>query len=184
MGIWKDEHIEFLTAHHALPPQPGSGGRHPTGPRRPKRPVPGPRGKAVVSLSERGRAAGNRWRPARFPSGPAIPRRMPSPKPKFTVSSIASPLPRGARSSLASTSWRFTARTAICIHEFLSPLSNRRTDEYGGDFDNRIRFALEVDRRSPRRVARAPAAVLSDFRHRLGAWRLGLSRIRWNWRVG
>jgi 2,4-dienoyl-CoA reductase-like NADH-dependent reductase (Old Yellow Enzyme family) len=30
------------------------------------------------------------------------------------------------------------------IHEFLSPLSNRRTDEYGGAFENRVRFALEV----------------------------------------
>ena len=31
-------------------------------------------------------------------------------------------------------------------HEFLSPLSNRRTDSYGGAFENRIRFALEVTR--------------------------------------
>jgi len=30
------------------------------------------------------------------------------------------------------------------IHEFLSPLSNQRTDEYGGSFENRIRFLLEV----------------------------------------
>jgi len=30
------------------------------------------------------------------------------------------------------------------IHEFLSPLSNQRTDEYGGAFENRIRFLLEV----------------------------------------
>jgi 2,4-dienoyl-CoA reductase-like NADH-dependent reductase (Old Yellow Enzyme family) len=30
------------------------------------------------------------------------------------------------------------------INEFLSPLSNRRTGEYGGPFENRIRFALEV----------------------------------------
>src|ERR1039458_7435772 len=30
------------------------------------------------------------------------------------------------------------------INEFLSPLSNRRTDEYGGTFENRIRLALEV----------------------------------------
>ena len=30
------------------------------------------------------------------------------------------------------------------LHEFLSPLSNTRTDEYGGSFDNRIRFCLAV----------------------------------------
>jgi len=30
------------------------------------------------------------------------------------------------------------------IHQFLSPLSNTRTDEYGGSFENRIRFLLEV----------------------------------------
>jgi 2,4-dienoyl-CoA reductase-like NADH-dependent reductase (Old Yellow Enzyme family)/thioredoxin reductase len=30
------------------------------------------------------------------------------------------------------------------IHEFLSPAHNVRTDEYGGSFDNRIRFATEV----------------------------------------
>ena len=29
-------------------------------------------------------------------------------------------------------------------HEFLSPLANQRTDQYGGSFDNRIRFALET----------------------------------------
>jgi 2,4-dienoyl-CoA reductase-like NADH-dependent reductase (Old Yellow Enzyme family) len=30
------------------------------------------------------------------------------------------------------------------MHQFLSPLSNQRTDEYGGSFENRIRFALET----------------------------------------
>jgi 2,4-dienoyl-CoA reductase-like NADH-dependent reductase (Old Yellow Enzyme family) len=30
------------------------------------------------------------------------------------------------------------------INEFLSPLSNGRKDEYGGNFENRIRFLLEV----------------------------------------
>ena len=30
------------------------------------------------------------------------------------------------------------------IHEFLSPLSNRRSDDYGGSFENRIRFLREV----------------------------------------
>ncbi len=30
------------------------------------------------------------------------------------------------------------------IHEFLSPLSNERTDEYGGTLENRMRFLLEI----------------------------------------
>jgi 2,4-dienoyl-CoA reductase-like NADH-dependent reductase (Old Yellow Enzyme family) len=31
-------------------------------------------------------------------------------------------------------------------HQFLSPLSNQRTDRYGGSFENRIRFGLETAR--------------------------------------
>lgn len=30
------------------------------------------------------------------------------------------------------------------LHEFFSPISNKRTDEYGGSFENRIRLLLEV----------------------------------------
>jgi 2,4-dienoyl-CoA reductase-like NADH-dependent reductase (Old Yellow Enzyme family) len=30
------------------------------------------------------------------------------------------------------------------LHEFLSPLANQRTDSYGGSFENRIRFLLQV----------------------------------------
>lgn len=30
------------------------------------------------------------------------------------------------------------------IHQFLSPLTNKRTDEYGGNFENRIRFLVEI----------------------------------------
>jgi len=30
------------------------------------------------------------------------------------------------------------------IHEFLSPLVNTRTDEYGGSFENRVRLCLEI----------------------------------------
>ena len=30
------------------------------------------------------------------------------------------------------------------MHEFLSPLSNKRTDEFGGSFENRVRILLQV----------------------------------------
>ena len=30
------------------------------------------------------------------------------------------------------------------LHEFLSPVSNHRTDEYGGSFENRVRLTLEI----------------------------------------
>lgn len=30
------------------------------------------------------------------------------------------------------------------IHQFLSPLTNQRTDEYGGSFENRTRFLVEI----------------------------------------
>jgi 2,4-dienoyl-CoA reductase-like NADH-dependent reductase (Old Yellow Enzyme family) len=33
------------------------------------------------------------------------------------------------------------------LHQFLSPLSNHRTDEYGGSLENRIRLVIEVARR-------------------------------------
>ena len=32
------------------------------------------------------------------------------------------------------------------LHQFLSPLSNSRSDEYGGSFENRVRLTLEVSR--------------------------------------
>lgn len=33
------------------------------------------------------------------------------------------------------------------LHSFNSPLSNKRTDEYGGSLENRLRFSLEVAER-------------------------------------
>jgi mycofactocin system FadH/OYE family oxidoreductase 2 len=38
------------------------------------------------------------------------------------------------------------------LHQFLSPLYNKRTDEYGGSFENRLRFSREVFSEVRRRV--------------------------------
>ncbi|CAG8675918.1 5347_t:CDS:1 [Funneliformis mosseae] len=32
-------------------------------------------------------------------------------------------------------------------HEFFSPISNKRTDQYGGSFENRVRFGLEITKK-------------------------------------
>jgi len=45
-----------------------------------------------------------------------------------------------------STGSNCTARTAILLSGFLSPLTNHRSDEYGGSLANRLRFPLEVFR--------------------------------------
>ena len=36
------------------------------------------------------------------------------------------------------------AARGCLLHQFLSPISNRRTDEYGGSFENRTRLLFEV----------------------------------------
>ncbi|HEY4358785.1 MAG TPA: NADH:flavin oxidoreductase/NADH oxidase [Acidobacteriaceae bacterium] len=53
------------------------------------------------------------------------------------------------------------------LHEFLSPISNQRTDEYGGSFENRARFPLEVVR-----------AVRAAFPETLPVW-VRLSATDW-----
>ncbi len=59
------------------------------------------------------------------------------------------------------------------LHQFLSPISNKRTDKYGGSLENRMRYPLEiydaVRAVFPQRQADRRARVLD----RLGRWRLG-----------
>lgn len=56
------------------------------------------------------------------------------------------------------------------IHQFLSPQSNTRTDEYGGSLDNRMRFALEVSTEVRRRW---PAEFPLFFRVSATDWLAG-----------
>jgi 2,4-dienoyl-CoA reductase-like NADH-dependent reductase (Old Yellow Enzyme family) len=141
-GIWKDEHIAvpariaaFLRGQGAAPGmQLAHAGRKASS----QRPWEG--GK-VVREGEGG------WQPV-APS--AIPFHEGDPVPhELTRDEI-----RGLSADFAAAARRaLTAGFEVVeihgahgylIHEFLSPLSNHRTDEYGGALANRMRFALEV----------------------------------------
>ncbi len=40
--------------------------------------------------------------------------------------------------------WSDKCRSGYLLHEFVSPANNKRTDDYGGSFENRIRLTLET----------------------------------------
>ena len=61
-----------------------------------------------------------------------------------TTSSPRTPTRPGSRSNPASTRSRSTLATAISRSSFLSPLINRRTDEFGGSLENRAKVARGV----------------------------------------
>ena len=71
---------------------------------------------------------------------------LPAELTKQEISDIVTAFGEGARRAKA---WGFDAvqlhgAHGFLINQFLSPLTNRRTDEYGGSIENRSRFLLEV----------------------------------------
>ena len=57
------------------------------------------------------------------------------------------------------------------LSSFITPLQNKRTDEYGGSLENRLRYPARSVRRDARRLAVGPADVGAHFGHRLGGRR-------------
>jgi 2,4-dienoyl-CoA reductase-like NADH-dependent reductase (Old Yellow Enzyme family) len=107
-------------------------------------------GKIAVQLVHAGGQtnAGNAGRQPLAPSAIQVDQfqEMPAELTKDEIRDIVSAFGEGARRAKA---WGFDAvqlhgAHGFLINQFLSPLTNRRTDEYGGDIENRGRFLLEV----------------------------------------
>lgn len=144
LGIWKDEHIEYLSRIsrfvHEQGAAPGMQLAHAG--RKASTQVPW-QGHGMVSGKDGG------W-PVLAPSDIPFAANYPSPEAMTkeqiaqTVAAFAAAARRAREAGMDVI--EIHAAHGYLLHEFLSPLSNRRGDEYGGVFKNRIRMVLEVVR--------------------------------------
>lgn len=74
--------------------------------------------------------------------GELVPRALTREEIKALVSKFADSVRRAER--IGFDALELHSAHGYLLHEFLSPLSNRREDEYGGSLANRMRFPLEV----------------------------------------
>lgn len=142
LGIWKDEHVEFLARIVRFLKSQGA--------------VPG------MQLAHAGRK-GSTYRPWSgdgaipqkeggwvpvAPSAVAFSEKYPMPRAllKEEIHGVVDAFVQAARRALEAGFQVIEIHGAhgYLIHEFLSPLSNLRTDEYGGSFENRTRLAREI----------------------------------------
>jgi 2,4-dienoyl-CoA reductase-like NADH-dependent reductase (Old Yellow Enzyme family) len=143
-GIWKDDHIEWLSRIAGfLRRQGAAAGLQLAHAGRKASTRPPFSGHGVMPPSEGG------WQPVApsplpFQPGDDAPAALSTAEIRRIVDAFAA----GARRALAAGFQLVEVHGAhgYLIHQFLSPLSNCRTDEYGGAFDNRVRLALEVVR--------------------------------------
>ena len=141
LGAWSDKHFEPLERIARFIDGARRGRRHSARPRRPQ----GEHLPAVVGRRRRARSGG-RLAPV-APSAIAFGERYATPE-ELSVAAIAAlqqafATAASAPTPPASASIEIHAAHGYLAHEFLSPLSNRRADAYGGSFDNRVRFLCE-----------------------------------------
>lgn len=142
MGIWKDEHIPGLariaTFLHAQGSHAGIQLAHAGRKASMSSPFKGER---LLSSAEGG------WTTA-APSEIAFNERFSQPVALDTagIPAVIEAFAAAARRAQAAGFDFLEIHSAhgYLLHEFLSPISNHRTDEYGGSFDNRVRLLLEV----------------------------------------
>jgi 2,4-dienoyl-CoA reductase (NADPH2) len=107
--------------------------------------------RATVQLNHAGRYNSSMFLGGRKPVAPsAVPSRLTRETPEeLSIAGIEATVSRFAEAAGRVRQAGFDmveilAGTGYLISEFLSPLTNRRSDEYGGDLANRMRFGLEV----------------------------------------
>lgn len=141
LGIWKDEHIEkmkaitdFIKSQNAVPGiQLAHAGR-----------------KASVSSSWKGNKkldiAQGGWQEVAPSAVGYHEDEIPKALDKNGIQKVIADFKAATKRAVAAAYQvvEIHAAHGYLLHEFLSPLSNFRTDEYGGSFENRIRLLLEV----------------------------------------
>ncbi|MER6532062.1 NADH:flavin oxidoreductase/NADH oxidase [Streptomyces sp. NPDC001508] len=80
--------------------------------------------------------------PIAFDDASTVPRELSMPEIKALVEAFADAARRALDAGFEVV--EIHGAHGYLLHQFLSPVSNHRTDAYGGSFDNRARFALEV----------------------------------------
>lgn len=143
MGIWDDKHIEplariarFVASQGAVPGiQLAHAGR------KASTQAPWLGGAPILDPAEGG------W-PVVGPSPIAFSPESPTPREldEAGIDEVVAAFEAGARRALAAGFQVVELHSAhgYLLHEFLSPLSNQRTDHYGGSLENRTRLTLRV----------------------------------------
>ncbi|RXW19256.1 hypothetical protein EST38_g6594 [Candolleomyces aberdarensis] len=144
-GIWSDEHIEplkgIVTFAHSQSQKMAIQLAHAG--RKASTVAPWISGDATAS-EEVGGWPDNVWAPSDVPFSDTYP--QPKALTKEGIHRVVQAFADGARRALKAgfDVIEIHAAHGYLIHEFLSPISNKRTDEYGGSFENRIRLLIEA----------------------------------------
>lgn len=143
LGIWKDDHVDFLSRIvrfiHGQGSVAGMQLAHAGRKASTCRPWSG---SGAVPVADGG------WPDVLAPS--AVPFADDYPMPQALgvdgIARVTAAFADAARRALAAgvRVIEIHAAHGYLLHEFLSPLSNQRTDHYGGSFDNRTRFVRDV----------------------------------------
>jgi len=143
LGLWKDAHIdalarcvEFIHGHGAT-----AGVQLAHAGRKASTPPPWEGGQMLSEMDGGWRPV---WAPSAIPFSPesATPQALSVPQIGEIVSSFAQAAWRAREAGFRVV--EIHAAHGYLLHEFLSPLSNQRADEYGGSFENRTRMVREV----------------------------------------